>query len=139
MGFGFRVFIIDEEDQLKRIPATRFDRIRDRDPKESLPQYKNSRIRYAMVILGLENRKPVSILRIYYNYLVIDSEGLVDQKFLDTEGQVAISMMPSIPLPGEPANVVHASDKFAQKRFENEFTWTPSFEVEQAIIRKALE
>ncbi len=139
MGFGFRVFIIDEEDQLKRIPATRFDRIRDRDPKESLPQYKNSRIRYAMVILGLENRKPVSILRIYYNYLVIDSEGLVDQKFLDTAGQVAISMMPSIPLPGEPANVVHASDKFAQKRFENEFTWTPSFEVEQAIIRKALE
>ena len=139
MGFGFRVFIIDEEDQLKQIPTTRFDRIRDRDPKESLPQYKNSRIRYAMVILGLENRKPVSILRIYYNYLVIDSEGLVDQKFLDTEGQVAISMMPSIPLPGEPANVVHASDKFAQKRFENEFTWTPSFEVEQAIIRKALE
>lgn len=139
MGFGFRVFIIDEEDQLKRISMTRFDRIRDRDPKESLPQYKNSRIRYAMVILGLENRKPVSILRIYYNYLVIDSEGLVDQKFLDTEGQVAISMMPSIPLPGEPANVVHASDKFAQKRFENEFTWTPSFEVEQAIIRKALE
>ena len=139
MGFSFRVFIIDEEDQLKRIPATRFDRIRDRDPKESLPQYKNSRIRYAMVILGLENRKPVSILRIYYNYLVIDSEGLVDQKFLDTQGQVAISMMPSIPLPGEPVNVVHASDKFAQKRFENEFTWTPSFEVEQAIIRKALE
>ena len=139
MSFSFRVFIIDEEDQLKRIPATRFDRIRDRDPKESLPQYKNSRIRYAMVILELENRKPVSILRIYYNYLVIDSEGLVEQKFLDTEGQVAISMMPSIPLPGEPANVVHASDKFAQKRFENEFTWTPSFEVEQAIIRIALE
>jgi len=139
MGFGFRIFLLDEADKIIRIPATRFDRIRDRDPKELFPQYKNSRIRYAMVILELENRKPILIARIDYGYLAFDSEGLVDQKFLDTEGQVAISMMPSIPLAGEPANVVHASDKFAQKRFENEFTWTPSFEVEQAIIRKALE
>jgi len=139
MGFGFRIFAIDEADKITRIPATRFDRIRDRDPKESLPQYKNSRIRYAMVILELENRQPISIARIDYGYLVFDSEGRVDQKFLDTEGQVAISMMPSIPLPGEPKNIVHASDRFAQKRFKDEFTWTPSFELEQELIKKSFE
>ena len=139
MGFGFRIFLIDEADKITRIPATRFDRIRDRDPKESLPQYKNSRIRYAMVILELENRQPISTARIDYGYLVFDSEGRVDQKFLDTEGQVAISMMPSIPLPGEPKNIVHASDRFAQKRFKDEFTWTPSFELEQELIKKSFE
>ena len=139
MGFGFRIFLIDEADKITRIPATRFDRIRDRDPKESLPQYKNSRIRYAMVILELENRQPISTARIDYGYLVFDSEGRVDQKFLDTEGQVAISMMPSIPLPGEPENIVHASDRFAQKRFKDEFTWIPSFELEQELIKKSFE
>jgi len=139
MGFGFRIFLIDEADKIIRIPATRFDRIRDRDPKESFPQYKNSRIRYAMVILELENRKPISIARIDYGYLAFDSEGKVDQKFLDTEGQVAISMMPSIPLSGEPKNIVHASDRFAQKRFKDEFTWTPSFELEQKLIKKSFE
>ena len=60
-------------------------------------------------------------------------------EFLNTEGQVAISMMPSIPLPGEQANVINASDRFAQKRFKDEFTWTPSFELEQAIIKKSFE
>ena len=139
MGFGFRIFLINEADKITRIPATRFDRIRDRDSKESLPQYKNSRIRYAMVILELENRQPISIARIDYGYLVFDSEGRVHQKFLDTEGQVAISMMPSIPLPGKPENIVHASDRFAQKRFKDEFTWTPSFELEQELIKKSFE
>jgi hypothetical protein len=49
MGFGFRVFLIDEEDKIIRIPTIRFDRLRNRDPKEALIQYKDSRIRYAMV------------------------------------------------------------------------------------------
>jgi hypothetical protein len=69
MGFGFQIFLIDEADKIIRIAATRFDRLRDRDPKESLLQYKNSRIRYAMVTLELENRKPISIARIDYGYL----------------------------------------------------------------------
>jgi hypothetical protein len=139
MGFGLRIFFIDKNDIITRIPMARFERIRDRDPKESLPEYKNSRIRYAEIILELQNRKPISIARIVYGYLQIDSEGQVDREFLNTEGQVAINMLPSIPLPGEPENVVHASDRFAQKRFKDEFTWTPSFELEQEIIKKSFE
>jgi hypothetical protein len=139
MGFGFRIYFLDDDDKIKRIPLTRFERILDRDPKESLSEYKNSRVRYAEIILELENRKPVSIARIIYAYLQFDSEGKVDQDFLDAEGQVAISMMPSIPLPGNPENVVQASDRFAQKRFKDEFTWTPSFELEQEIIKKSFE
>ena len=131
MGFGFRIYFIDEDDKITRIPLTRFERIRDRDPKESLAEYKNSRIRYAEVILELENKKPVSIARIVYCYLQFDSEGKVDKEYLNTEVRVAISMMPTITLPGEPENVINANDRFAQKRFKDEFTWTPSFEMEQ--------
>jgi len=139
MGFGFRIYFIDEDDKITRIPLTRFEKIRDRDPKESISEYKNSRIRYAEIILELKNRKPISIARIVYGYLQFDSEGKVDKEFLNTEGQVAISMMPSIHLPGEPENVINASDRFAQKRFKDEFTWTPSFELEQEIIKKSFE
>ncbi len=139
MGFSIRIFFIDEDDKIIRIPASRFERIRDRHSKESLLEYKNSRIRYAEIILELENRKPISIVRNVYGYLQVDSEGKVDQDFLDKEGQVAISMMPPISLPGEPENVIHARDKFAQKRFKNEFTWTPSFELKQEIFKKSFE
>jgi hypothetical protein len=139
MGFGLRIFFIDNDDKIKKIPQSRFERIYARDPKEIFPEYKDSRIRYAEVVIELENRKPFSIARIVYGYLQFDSEGKVDKEFLNTEGQVAISMMPSIHLPGEPENVINASDRFAQKRFKDEFTWTPSFELEQEIIKKSFE
>ena len=74
-----------------------------------------------------------------YGYLQFDSNGQVDEEFLDTEGQVVINMLPSISLPGESEKVINASDKFAQKRFKHEFTWIPSPELEEAIIKKSLE
>jgi hypothetical protein len=48
-------------------------------------------------------------------------------------------MLPSISLPCEAENFINASDRFAKKRFKDEFTWTPSLELEQAIIRKSFE
>ena len=139
MGYGFRIFLIDEADKIIRIAAARFDRLRGRDPKEALIQYKDSRIRYAMVTLELENRRPISIVRIDYGYLSLDSEGRLDQKFLDAENMTALSMIPSIRFPDESPNIIRASEKFAQKRFINEFTWSPTPELEHAICNEAFK
>ena len=58
---------------------------------------------------------------------------------IDAENMTALSMLPSIPLPGESTNIIHARDKFAQKRFKNEFTWFPTLELEQAICDEAFK
>ncbi len=139
MGFSCRIYFIDEVDRIIRIPFTRFERIREREPKEKFSEYSDSRIRYVEIILDLENRVPTSIARIYYGYLQFDSEGKVDKKFLNREGQTIMNMMPSISIQVKHDNVINASNKFAQKRFKNEFTWKPSFELEQKIIKKAFE
>ena len=47
-------------------------------------------------------------------------------------------MVPSLSLSGEPGKVINASDKFAQQRFKNEFSWTPSKELKEAIIAKSV-
>ena len=133
MGFGFRIFFVNEQDEIKRVSHASFERIFNRDPKKILPEYKNSRIRYAEVILEIENRKPVSIVRIVYGFLKFDSKGYVDKEFQDEKMRVGMNMI-SLPLPGESPNVVHASDRFAQKTFKDQFTWSPSFELERSII-----
>jgi hypothetical protein len=138
MGFGFRIFFINDRDEIKRISHTSFERIFNRSPKEVHLEYKNTRIRYAEVILEIENRKPVSIARIVYGYLKFDSKGRVDKEFYDEEQRVAMGMI-SLPLPGESSNVVHATDRFAQKAFKDNFSWSPSFELEQSIIKAAFE
>jgi len=68
MGFGLKIFFIDKDDVIKKIPLSHFERIYARDPKEIFPEYKDSRIRYAEVVVELENRKPFSIVRIVYGY-----------------------------------------------------------------------
>lgn len=138
MGFSIRIFFVDDDDNITRISRALYDRILHSDSKESLLEYKNTRVRYAEVILELENRKPISIERIVYGFLEFDSKGMVDKDFLNAEHRVAMSMI-TIPLLGDSSNVVHASDRFAKKRFKDNFSWTPSFELEHAIIKKAFE
>jgi hypothetical protein len=138
VGFGFRIFFVNDKDEIKRIPFARFDRIFNRDPKEVHLEYKNDSIRYAEVVLELENRKPVSIVRIVYGYLKFDSEGYVDKEFQAEEMRVGMGML-SLPIFNETSNVVNASDRFAQKTFKDKFSWDPSFELEQFIIKASFE
>ena len=139
MGFGLRIFFIDKDNKIKKIPLSRFEKIRNRDKNEIHFEYKDSRIRYAEVVVELERRKPVSITRIVYGYLQFDSNGQVDKKHLDLEAQAAMRMLPSLSLPGESGKVINASDKFAQQRFKHEFSWTPSKELKEAIITKVFD
>ena len=139
MGYSLRIFFIDKDDNIRKIPLTRFDRIRARDPKEKFTEYKNTRIRYAEVVVELENRKPVSIARAVYGYLLIDSNGLVDQEFLDREMQAALGMLPVLSLHHDSEKVINSEEKFAEKRFKNEFVWIPSNKLEKEIFDKVFE
>ena len=136
MGYSLRIFFIDNDDNIKKIPLTRFDRIRARDPKEKLVAYKNSRIRYAEIVVELENRKPVYLARAVYGYLIFDADGLLDNKFLEDEWEIMCNILSSAPPSG---NLIHANDRFAEKRFKNKFKWTPSSELEKKIFDKVFE
>ena len=139
MGYNCRIYFINEADGITRIPLTRFQRIIDRNPVEKISEHSNSRIRYVEIILDLENRKPISITQSYYGYLEFDSEGRIDKDFLNREWQIIANMMPSISIHENSDNIINASNKFAQKRFQNELTWTPSIELEQKIIKKVFQ
>lgn len=139
MGLSIRYILVDDDDKVFRIPAARYNRLRDGDPKEALPEYKDSMLRYAEVIVELENRIPVSIVRVVYGYLKMDSEGKADQHFLENEIRAVAESLPPMPFSGEFKNVISARDKFARKRFKHEFSWTPSFELEERILNLSFE
>ena len=63
MGLSIRIFIVEEDDTLKRLPMTRFDRLLKRDPNESLPKYAGKRVRYALIVVELINRRPIEIVK----------------------------------------------------------------------------
>ena len=78
MGISLRIFLVKDNDFLQRLPLAQYDRLLQRDPNESLPQFAGKQVRYALVVLDLVNRRPVETLRIQYSLLSFDSGGRID-------------------------------------------------------------
>ena len=129
-----RIFIINDDDSLRRIPNAKYERMLRGDPNEPLLEYADKRIRYALAIVETENRKPNKIIRIQYSYLFFDSKGFLDAQEMDREMRLGINMVPPILDDGINSTVINAEYKFAKKRYTERYLWTPSRELEVAIV-----
>ena len=82
----------------------------------------------------VENRKPVEILRIEYNYLSLDSEGRIDTAQQEKERRLAVDLFSPVLPEEQPGQVIDAKLRFARKRYDDKYRWTPSRELEAAIL-----
>jgi hypothetical protein len=135
MGLGTRIFIVNDADTLKRMPLKRYHKLFRRDPEERFPEYASKRIRYVLVVLELENRKPVEILRIQYAYLAFDPEGRLREDERKKKARLSMYMLKPMQSEQEPNHVIDARYKFAKKRFDREYRWDPSPQIEAAIFK----
>jgi len=133
MGTGFRIFLVDDDDSLHRLPMARYQRVRRREPGESLPQYAGKRVRCAMVVLEVAGRNPISINHIDYCMLTFDDQGYIDTAELEKEAHLAVEALPPIG-EEESGRVIDARTHFAKRRYEHEFKWTPTPEIQEAIV-----
>lgn len=75
MGLSIRIFIIEDDDTIKRLPLARYERLLKRDPDERLSKYAGKRVRYALIVVDLVNRRPIEIVRDQFDFLDFDDEG----------------------------------------------------------------
>jgi hypothetical protein len=135
MGLGTRIFIVNDDDTLKRMPMKRYHRLFKRDPEERFLEYAGNHIRYVLVVLELKNRKPVEVLKIQYSYLAFDQKGRLRENERERAARLSMEMIKPL-LPEEESNhVIDTGYKFAKKRFDREFRWEPSAELETAIFQ----
>ena len=130
--------MINEDDSLKRLSIDRFERLRRDDPNARLPQYASQKIRYALVFLETKDRRAVGINYINYGYLVFDSNGGLDTDYREQAARMALEILPPMESDEGPNSVIDAGHKFAKKRYDNQFKWRPTQEMEVAIIKAVL-
>ena len=135
MGLGTRIFIVNDADTLKRMPMKRYHRLFKRQPEERFLEYAGNRIRYVLVVLESKNRKPVEILKIQYSYLAFDQKGRLREDERERAARLSMEMIKPLPHEEESNHVIDAGYKFAKKRFDREFRWEPSSEIETAIFK----
>ena len=133
MGLGYRVFIVNDDGSLHRIPFAKYERLYREDSQERLLEYAGQRVRCALVILLVEEREPQSIAWIDCHRIPFNCEGRVDLK--EVENRV-LSIGGFLDLPIEKQKrdkIIDAHSVFARKRYEREAKWSLTPELEQAI------
>lgn len=135
MSLGSRAFFLDEDDHLHRVAMKRLTRLLlRRDGSEKFPEFAGRRVRYALVFVELRGRKPAAIKYTEYAILKLDGEGRLDTAERERAARMAVDMISSR-RPETGGTVIDASRRFNKKRYEHEFRWEPSPEIEAAIVR----
>ena len=137
MGIACRVFLVDDNDSLQRIPMARLDRLLHFGRAESLPQFSGKRVRCAMVFVEVARRQVLAIRNIDYFLLPFDDNGRIDKKEWEKGIRLGMELLPSILDGGHPKQVINAQHRFAKRRYDREFKWKPSRKVEEAIATAA--
>ena len=126
MGTGGRLFFINEDDTLRRIPLARYERLIAGNPVECFPEYKDKKVRNVLVFVEFYNREPFELIAIQYSILSFNEEGRIDVGDFEKGMKLGAEMlMPTESDPDYP-NVVDAKGRFAIKRYHDRYNWTPS-------------
>ena len=133
MGLSIRIFIVEDDDTIKRLPLARYERLLKRDPDERLSRYAGKRVRYALIVVDLVNRKPIEVVRDEYAYLDFDEEGRFKEPAYEKEDSSAFDMLDFFSIEQQDKRVIDARHKFARKRYFDKHRWEPTDEIVTAI------
>lgn len=126
------IFIVDDDDKIKRFPVQKFVRLLREDSNERMPQYAGRSARFVEAVLKLEQRKPVKLLRLLYFTQFFDAEGLLDVAEQANQQRVMLAMRPRYRR--MESKLIDAESEFAKRRFRNRYIWKPTQEIEFAIM-----
>jgi hypothetical protein len=134
MATNLRVFLLDDDDRLHQISRACYERLIRGEPEERLAKFAGQRIRCAVVVVETTERKPIAVNRIVYSFLTLDGTGRLDILERERETQLAMDSIPPLHSQIDSPQVIDARHFFARKRYEREFRWRPTTEIESAIL-----
>ncbi|MGD9290661.1 MAG: hypothetical protein PVG74_23790 [Desulfobacterales bacterium] len=137
MGLSIRIFIVEDDDTIKRLPLARFERLLNRDSDERLSKYAGKRVRYALIVVDLVNRKPIEVVRDEYAFLDFDREGRLKVPEFENEEISAFDMLDFSSSEQQDSRVIDARHKFARKRYFDKHKWDPTVKI-IAVIAEAI-
>ena len=98
-------------------------------------QFAGKRIRYALIVLEMINRKPVEIIMTEYSFLAFDSKGRLDAGEREKAARLVMDTLEPIAPEQKPGKIIDVKHRFVKKRFDDRYLWKPAPEIETAIQR----
>ncbi len=136
MRLACRMFLLDREDRLYRLPASTFERML-RDPKSyPLPDFAGSRVRMSDVAIELVDAEPVRVVWSTFDILVFDRAGRFDASAYERHQRACAELGAALPLAQASGGdtVVDAATRFVVQGG----CWVPSPALKRRIGAAAL-
>ena len=137
MGISCRIFLLDQDDTLYRLPNGKFDQIL-RDPTRCrITHFAGTRVRMTDVAVELIDRQPIRVVWITFGFLAFDDDGYFDLTTFDRHQRARAELALALPTtePKSEARVVEASNRFVAQGGR----WTPSRALRRHIDAAALD
>ena len=135
MGISVRIFIIEEDDTVHKLSHAAFERLIRQDPEECLPQYAGQKVRYALIAVEMKNRMPVDILHTEESFFNFDSNGRLDFSDRNEIIEMVYDSLRPIGKKQPKDKIVDARHHFARKNYRKRFTWKPTPQIAETIVR----
>ncbi len=130
-----RIFFITDEDEIFKIPMSKFDRMLNGSHNEKTERFAGKRLRAAEIAVLIENRKPVVVIRAVYYYLHFNKKGVLDyDRFMKDGNLVAEAGMPEFLINKKQDNIINAQQEFAKRQRDHAVWWKPNMQLERNIL-----
>ncbi|NOY52247.1 MAG: hypothetical protein GXP58_01335 [Deltaproteobacteria bacterium] len=128
------VFRLNEEGLFSEVDADTYERFLSEEDSKAFPELGGRIIRIAIVHLHFRKARPEKVRAIEFRRCQLTPQGSLDPKFREKRKQLTAELASVRPLPGEEKeNVIDAAKRFKERRFQNEFTWSPTVSMVQKL------
>jgi hypothetical protein len=142
MGLSCKVFIINEDDTVRRIPYALYERLVKGESAERSQGYAGKRVRCAVVWVEIMKRRPLRIYDIDYILLPFNNKGRIDISEWERKRKVGMELeaarikefLSSVLKKERKSNLIEAQHRFLKKRYDHEFTWKPNRNIKEEIL-----
>ena len=137
---SLRHFFISDENEIFRIPNTKFERLLTGSLEKKIERFAGKRVRTAEIVVKLVNRKPIQVLRAIYYYLHFNEMGILDyDRFMKDGGIVADAGIPEFLAEKGQGNLINAQQEFAKRQRDHTVWWKPSMQLERNILDASID
>ena len=137
---SLRHFFISDDNEIFRISNSKFERLLKGSLEKKTGRFVGKRVRTAEIVVKLEDRKPIQVLRVIYYYLHFNEKGILDyDRFMKDGGIVATAGIPHIFAEKVQSNLINAQQEFAKRQRDHTVWWKPSMQLERNILDASID
>jgi hypothetical protein len=131
VSLSSRLFLVDADDALHRLPVSAYHRLLQPESTSRLPGFAGHRARLASVVVEVAGSVVLGVRRLDFDVLDFDADGRVDARRYGAQQVARMDSMMSAVLgePTAPSGVIDATDRFRARGG----TWKPGPELRGRI------